>query len=267
MGKINIEDIWKKNFNDQKLIQVEESARIIASENTDECIEKYRQLERSRKGKYISSDLMKFVFPDYAKSVENRRIYNLSISNSAACLANEMFRREMEKPENVRCIFVAGAYGAGKSFFVQSLFEEVKENLEGTVIYEGSITSKAIDGKTDYAIEHNVVPNMIVLNPTLELSLRNIKERANRIGRDVRKEDCIFVYAHIYDSLKRLTSKYPSINFAIYNKSSNIPINLSVSSSIEDLNHGKLEQISNEYDNIKEKLLNEDISNLEKGEK
>lgn len=250
LGNIKMENIWERGFDDPDLLRVEKMCRETASNETDELLEKYMHLEQSRNGNYISSDLMKLVFPFYAENIENRKKYNLAISNSAACLANEMFRRSLLKPNISRCIFVAGAYGAGKSFLIQSLFETNSNELEGNIIYEGSITSKSIDSKIDYALEHNIKTDMIVLNPTFELSLKNIKERASRIGRDVKKEDAVFVYANIYQSLKRLTDKYNSINFAIYNKNTNIPQDLLVSTSIDDLNHGTYEEISSEYDKI-----------------
>ena len=99
-----------------------------------------------------------------------------------------------------------------------------------------------------------MIPSIIVLNPTLELSMRNIKERAKRIGRDVKKEDCVFVYANIYDALKRLHEKYKDLSYVIYNKTSNIPENLDVSTNIEDLNHGSYDEISKQYDEIAKNL-------------
>ena len=254
MSNIKIENIWERGFEDEDLLRVERMCREKTSSETDELIEKYIELERSRNGKYISSDLMKLVFPFYAENLENRRKYNLAISNSAACLANETFRREICKPGIKRCVFVAGPYGAGKSFLIQSLFEKHKDILDQSIVYEGSITTKSIDGKIDYALENNIEIDMIILNPTFELSLRNIKERAKRIGRDVKKEDAVFVYANIYSALKRLTEKYKSINYVIYNKKTNIPEDLSVSTSVEDLNHGTYEEISNEYDKIIKEL-------------
>ncbi len=254
MGNINIENIWKRGFEDSDLLRVEQMCREKASNETDELIEKYTKLERSRNGKYISSDLMKLVFQFYADNLENRKKYNLAVSNSAACLANEAFRREVSKNEAKRCVFVAGAYGAGKSFFIQSLFEKHKDLLDQSIVYEGSITTKSIDAKIEYAIEHNIEVDMIILNPTFELSLKNIKERANRIGRNVKKEDAVFVYANIYSSLKRLLEKYKNINYVIYNKETNIPQDLSTSNMVEDLNHGTYEEISNEYDNIMKEL-------------
>lgn len=254
MENICIDNIWKRGFEDPDMIKVEEETRIETSTNTEKCIEKYQNLEQARNGNYISSDLMKLVFDNYANDIEFRRKYNLAVSNSAACLANKAFRIAIADPKIKHCIFVAGAYGSGKSFLIQSLYEKHKEELEECVIYEGSITTKSIDEKIEVALENGAIPNIIVLNPTLELSMKNIKERAGRIGRDVKKEDCVFVYANIYESLKRLKEKYKDINFVIYNKETNIPTDLEVSTNVEDLNHGSYEEIAKEYDEICKKI-------------
>ena len=254
MENICIDNIWKRGFEDPDMIKVEEETRIETSSNTEKCIKKYQNLEQARNGNYISSDLMKLVFENYANDIEFRRKYNLAVSNSAACLANKAFRIAIADPKIKHCIFVAGAYGSGKSFLIQSLYEKHKEELEECVIYEGSITTKSIDEKIEVALENGAIPNIIVLNPTLELSMKNIKERAGRIGRDVKKEDCVFVYANIYGALKRLKEKYKDINFVIYNKETNIPTDLEVSTNVEDLNHGSYEEVSKEYDEIYKKI-------------
>lgn len=250
MENIKIENIWERGFTDLDSLRIEKMCREKASSETEKLIQDYIKLERSRNGKYISSDLMKLVFPFYANNIENRKKYNLAVSNSAACLANIAYRKAICEKGVTRCIFVAGPYGSGKSFFIQSLFERKGEMLEHSIVYEGSITSKAIDGKIDYAIEHGIKVDMIILNPTFKLSLDNIKERATRIGRDVKKEDAVFVYANIYSALKRLIEKYPDINYVIYNKKSNIIHDMNVSTVIEELNHGTYEEVSNEYDKI-----------------
>ena len=254
MENIAIENIWKRDFKDADMLKVEEETRIETSNNTEKYIKKYIELKQSRNGNYISSDLMKLVFDNYAKDIEFRRKYNLAVSNSAACLANRAYKIAISKANVNHCIFVAGAYGSGKSFFIQSLYEKNKNELKNCVVYEGSITSKAIDEKIDTAIENGVIPSIIVLNPTLELSMRNIKERASRIGRDVKKEDCVFVYSNIYGALKRLSEKYKDISYVIYNKESNTPIDLDVSTNVEDLNHGSYDEISKEYDDIIKKI-------------
>lgn len=254
MENICIDNIWKRGFDDPDMIKIEEETRIEASSNTAQCIKKYKELEQARNGKYISSDLMKLVFDKYANDIEFRRKYNLAVSNSAACLANRVFKMAVSNTKIKKCIFVAGAYGSGKSFLIQSLYEKNKNELEDCIVYEGSITSKAIDEKIDTALENGITPSIIVLNPTLELSMKNIRNRAKRIGRDVRKEDCVFVYANIYGALKRLKEKYKDISFVIYNKETNIPTDLDVSTNIEDLNHGTYDEISCEYDEINKKF-------------
>lgn len=250
MENIKIENIWKRNFEDSKMLEVEERTRKYTCSNTEECINKYNNLEQSRNGNYISSDLMKLVFDEYANNIEYRKKYNLAVANSAACLANLAYRTKIKESDADYCIFVAGPFGSGKSFLIQSLYEEKKEELKNCIMYEGSITTKTIDEKIDFAIKSGKIPCIIVLNPTLELSMQNIKDRVKRIGRDVRKEDCVYVYANIYGALKRLIEKYSNLSYTIYNKTSNIPSNLETSHNIEDLNHGSYEEVAEQYDTI-----------------
>ena len=54
MEKINIENIWTRGFEDPDMIKEEEETRIQTSTKTEECIEKYLNLEQSRNGNYIS---------------------------------------------------------------------------------------------------------------------------------------------------------------------------------------------------------------------
>ena len=188
----------------------------------------------------------------------------VSITNSAACLTNEIYKRIIQNEDFKRCIYVAGPYGAGKSFFAQSLFltEVVPED---TVVYEGSITAPAFGEKVELAIKNNIEPEIIILNPTLELSMRNIKEREKETGRNVIKSEVVEKYADMYSNIEKLfaylnssfpelqTKPYP-ISFQIYNKSSNVPEDLSVSYDIQDLQHGTRQSISERYDSIVKQL-------------
>ena len=70
MENICIDNIWKRGFEDPDMIKVEEECRIETSTNTEKCIKKYKELEQSRAGNYISSDLMKLVFEKYANNIK-----------------------------------------------------------------------------------------------------------------------------------------------------------------------------------------------------
>lgn len=261
MGNIDKNVILLKKFDSSDLQKVQAETIEITSTQTDELLKQYRRLEGSHNGRYINSDLMKMIFKIYAKSPENRSKYNLAVTNSAACLANEFYIRSINSPDVKRCVYVAGPYGAGKSFFIQSLFftGAIPEN---TIVYEGSITSPAFGKKVELALKNSVEPEIVILNPTLELSLENIRKRENETGRGVIKSEVVEKYADIYSNMQELfdylndkfpelqTKEYP-IPFQIYNKKSNIPDDLCVSYDLNDLKHGTREEISEQYDRLK----------------
>lgn len=265
MGNIDKNIIQLKEFNSLDLQRVQNEVIQITTTKTDELLEQYKKQTSSHNGRYINSDLMKMVFEVYAESQENRGKYNLAVTNSAACLTNEFYVRTIKNKDFKRCIYVAGPYGAGKSFFIQSLFLTgvIPDN---TIVYEGSITAPAFGKKVELAMKNNVETEIIILNPTLELSLSNIRERKKETGRDVIKSEVVEKYADMYSNIEKLfaylnnnsslelkTGKYP-IAFQIYNKSSNVPEDLSVSYDIHDLQHGTRQEISEKYDLIIKQL-------------
>lgn len=271
MGNIDKNIIRLKEFDSLDLQQIQNEVIHIATTMTDALFEKYRNFIQSHDGRYINSDLMKMVFKIYSESQENRAKYNLAVTNSAACLTNEFYIRTIKDRNIKRCIYVAGPYGAGKSFFTQSLFlAGVIPN--NTVVYEGSITAPEFGRKVELAMKNGVKTEIVILNPTLKLSLENIKRRAQETGRDVIKSEVVEKYADMYSNIEKLfgylksnfpelqTSEYP-ISFQIYNKSSNLPEDLSVSYNINDLQHGSRQEISEEYDLIIKQLNSPSLEN------
>ena len=254
MGNVSKDVIRKKNFPaGSKEERYEELYRTAASKFTDLILRKYAELEAGRNGRYINSDLMKMVFPKYRDDLEHRRRFNMSITNSAAVLTNEAFERAMRRDDVHRCIFVVGPYGAGKSWFAQSLFENDKYGLlsEG-VLYEGSITPPAFDNKIEYALQNGVIPDIIALNPTLELSMRNIRKRAKEIGRDVTKEEVVSKFYGFHKQLSDLLEKFSDISCAIYNKESNTKFNIeSTSDALQHFGFETIGDVEREYDRIK----------------
>ena len=253
MGKITRKNIRKQNFEvESEEEKIEEFCIDVACMYTDGMLSKYRELEASRNGKYINSDLMKMTFPFYAESAENRRKYNMSVTNSAAVLTNEAYTRALEDENIKKCIFVTGPYGAGKSYFAQSLYEspENEELLKDSIVYEGSITPPAFEEKIRLAINNGVQPYIMALNPTLELSIKNINKRAKHNGREVEKNEVLDKFVNFYTHMKELLEKI-DIPYMIYNKNQNISVNIKEGTqNIDDLNHGTRKQIENEYDKI-----------------
>lgn len=203
MSNIDEKVIRRKQFDSLELQKAQEEIIKIAITRTDELLEKYKKLPSSRGGSYINSDLMKMIFEIYAKSQENRGKYNLAVTNSAACLTNELYMRTLNDKNVTRCIYVVGPYGAGKSFFIQSLYE-AHAIPKDTIVYEGSITAPAFGEKVERAIKSNIKPELVILNPTLELSLRNIRQREIETGRSVIKSEVVEKYADLYSNIEKL---------------------------------------------------------------
>lgn len=270
MGNIDEKVIRRKQFDSLDLQKAQEEIIKITTTRTDELLEKYKKLASSRGGSYINSDLMKMIFDIYAKSQENRGKYNLAVTNSAACLTNELYMRTLNDEKVTRCIYVAGPYGAGKSFFVQSLYE-AHAIPEDTIVYEGSITAPAFGEKVEKAIKSNIKPELVILNPTLELSLRNIKQREIETGRGVIKSEVVEKYADLYSNIEKLfihlkthfpeleKQEYP-ISLQIYNKTKNAEESLDDTSyDIKDLQHGTKEEVSRAYDIAMKQLSGESL--------
>ena len=259
MGNIDEKVVLRKTFDSLELQRVQDEIIKITTTRTDELLEKYKKNISSHGGSYINSDLMKMTFDIYAKSQENRGKYNLAVTNSAACLTNELYIRTL-KDENIkRCIYIAGPYGAGKSFFAQSLYM-ANAIPKDTIVYEGSITAPAFGKKVERAMRNNIKPELVILNPTLELSLKNIKQREIETGRGVIKSEVVEKYADLYSNIEKVftylksifpeleAQEYP-ISFQIYNKTKNVEENLdNTSYDIRDLKHGTREDVSRAYD-------------------
>lgn len=265
MGNIDEKVILRKQFDSLELQEVQDRIIKLTTTRTDEILEKYKELASSHGGSYINSDLMKMTFDIYAKSQENRGKYNLAVTNSAACLTNELYIRTLRDENIKRCIYVAGPYGAGKSFFAQSLYE-AKVIPEDTIVYEGSITAPAFGEKVERAMRNGIKPELVILNPTLELSLKNIKQREIETGRGVIKSEVVEKYADLYSNIENVFShlkstfpelekqEYP-ISLQIYNKTKNVENNLDDTSyDINDLKHGTREEVSNAYDLVIKRL-------------
>lgn len=266
MGNIKKEIIRLKDFDSLHLQKVQNDIIKTTINKTDELLEEYKNFTQSHHGTYINSDLMKMVFDIYAESPHNRSLYNLAVTNSAACLTNELYTRTIRNSSIKRCIYVVGPYGAGKSFFAQSLF--LMDMIpDDTMVYEGSITAPSFGEKVKLAIKNNITPEVIVLNPTLELSMRNIKQRAIETGRDVIKSEIVDKYANIYPNMLKLFEQANTdISFQIYNKSSNIPEDSSISYDLNDLKHGTIQEISEQYDSIMKKIFMKSLEDLKDDE-
>lgn len=250
--------IWKQKIitPTEEQAAMEEVFIARAVEETEACIESYLALPASMNGHYINSDLFKEVFPEYKESLETRKKYAEVVHNSAAVLANEMFIRNARDKKVKECIFLTGVPGGGKTFFIQSLYISglIPEDI---MIYEGDITNETVKEKISLVIENNKRISIVVINPTLELAMENVINRALEIGRGA---SCTTI-ARIMSSLPTALADIiricgGNLSLGIYNKTANDVIEFFVGfDNLHLLECGTYDEIKQRLETIRLEIL------------
>ena len=88
----DIEPIVRRKFSQADRAALQEQVARAVEANSDHFLAAYRLDSRSFQGRYVNSDLMKEMFPEYSASYEHRNRYNLPVHNAAAVLAAAQFR-------------------------------------------------------------------------------------------------------------------------------------------------------------------------------
>ncbi len=250
--------IWKQSATTltEEQAAMEEKFINRATEETESCIESYLRLPSSMNGHYISSDLFKEVFPEFIESMEARRKFATVVHNSAAVLANELFIRNARDERIKECVFLTGVPGAGKTFFIQSLYlsGQIPEDI---MIFEGDITNESIKEKIKLVIENNKSVNIIVINPTLELAMENAINRALEMGRGASCSTMARIISSLPMALDNIIRMCDGkLSLGIYNKTANDVIDYCLGfNNLYLLQYGTYEEIKARLEAIRLEIL------------
>lgn len=179
---LKLEEIRETNPIEPDRAEVEK--RVISATRSDpeKLLREYRLFPDSANGRYVSADLMKEVFSDYATSSERRGRYNNIVHNSAAVLASAQFREAIQDksdPSRTEALFITGTPGAGKTSAV--LERGIPEDAR--VVYEGQLVDKISHEKIAAAIGVGLNVKIVAVLPLIETALENTKKRFDNIGR------------------------------------------------------------------------------------
>ena len=189
-----------------------------AFEHRDECIAAYCALPQSHGGTYINSDLFKEIFPEYSASNETRTKYDLAVHNSCAWLAQELFDMRAQDPEVKGCIFVTGVPGVGKSFFIQSLYEE-GSIPEGYIVFEGNLCNlEASKAKFQKLQDNGKEIDIIVLSSDIKLAYENMLKRQQEIGRGATLFTMASIASKIKAAIVMLSKLFKIRDIGVYTK-------------------------------------------------
>lgn len=177
-----LEPIRRVNPAEPDRVAVEHRVTSAVERNPEAFLRAYQQHPDSDQGRYVSADLMKEMFADYAASREARGRYNGIVHNSAAVLASAQFREAIadnRDPNRTEALFVTGCPGAGKTSAV--LANGIPANAR--LVYEGQLTDKSSHDKIAAALDAGLNVKITAVLPTVENALENTRHRFENVGR------------------------------------------------------------------------------------
>ena len=200
---------------------VQKIARVRAFNKTKKCIEMYCAMEKSHGGLYINSDLFKEIFPEFSRNKETRKKFDLAVHNSSAWLAQKLFEGKIKDPSVKECIFLTGVPGAGKSFYIQSLFEEHKIS-DGTIIFEGSLCNlEAAIAKFKMLEERGIKIRIQIIHADPVLIYQNVLQRENENGRGATLATLAYITSELRGAVTKLNELFDISEIGLFSKVGN----------------------------------------------
>ena len=178
------EPIIRLTFPEPDRAALQEALIKRVEDNPDEILKKYEQHPDSHSGRYVNSDLMKEMFPEYAESKETRARYNAVVQRSAAVLTAEQWKRVMADPtrEGDKALFLTGIPGAGKTSLIKN--KEGGLPSDAKAVYEGQLADAEFAiPKVQAALDAGLKPVIVAVHTPPERALENTFTRFNEKGR------------------------------------------------------------------------------------
>lgn len=196
-------------FEDPERASVEQKAIDLVENKPEILFEKYKSLDESFNGRYINSDLFKEVFEDYSTSPANRTVFNVPVHNSAAVLANALFREMVTSDDNShgsKVLFITGIPGAGKTTAIQGMkfdFNNFK------VVYEGQLsTFEQAKEKIAFCLQNKCEVDIVAFHRKPEKALFHTILRYYKIGRGASITAMSNIQGGMADSFEKIFNEF-----------------------------------------------------------
>jgi hypothetical protein len=216
-----IEPIIRRKFSQQDRNAVQEQVCAAVEADPDRFLVAYRLDSRSFQGRYVNSDLMKEMFPEYNVSKAHRNRYNLPVHNAAAVLAAAQFRSAITDdsvPERTNALFLTGVPGAGKTTAVlanRDLFPQ-----DARILYEGQLYDPVnAMPKFEAALNSGLDVEIVAIHVSSEQALANTVLRFEREGRGATIEALARIQGHLPTGLNHIYERFGhSVGFSVIDK-------------------------------------------------
>jgi hypothetical protein len=206
---MTLEPIRRRRFSEPDRSTVQETVAQAVEKDPDLFIDRYRSLEQSLGGRYVSADLFKETFDPYGASKDARNRYNAPVHNAAAVLASEYLRRLISAPhEHARdtVILLTGIPGAGKTSSVLQA-GELPTNIRA--VYEGQLSNpETALAKVRQVLDAGLRPVIVAVHAMPEQALENTLQRFEDIGRGASLGVMATIQGGLPDSLQTVREHF-----------------------------------------------------------
>jgi hypothetical protein len=216
-----IESIIKRDFSQPDRAAIQDQICAAVEADPERFLAAYRLDPRSFQARYVNSDLMKEMFPEYRASKEHRNRYNLPVHNSAAVLASAQFRLTIADDsvsERVNALFLTGVPGAGKTTSVMANRNQLQPDVR--IVYEGQLADPAHAlPKIEAALVRELIVEILAIHVRSEQSLTNTISRYEREGRGATIEALARIQGNLPAGLKQIQAHFgESVSLAVVDK-------------------------------------------------
>jgi hypothetical protein len=206
---MTLEPIQRRQFSEPDRSAVQETVARAVEKDPDRFIDRYRSLEQSLGGRYVSADLFKEIFDQYRTSKDSRNRYNAPVHNAAAVLASEYLRRLINAPgghERDKVILLTGIPGAGKT---SSILMAGALPASVRVVYEGQLSNpETALAKVQQVLDAGLKPVIVAVHVKPEQALQNTLQRFKDIGRGAGLGVMATIQGGLPDSLQTVRERF-----------------------------------------------------------
>lgn len=216
-----IEPIIRRKFSQPDRAAVQEQVCVAVEGDPERFLTAYCLDSRSFQGRYVNSDLMKEIFPEYNASREHRNRYNLPVHNAAAVLAAAQFRAAIADdsvPERSNALFLTGVPGAGKTTAVLANRDQFPQDAR--IVYEGQLADPVHAlPKLEAALAKRLNIEIMAIHVSSEQSLTHTILRFEREGRGATIEAMARIQGYLASGLRQIYGRFGNeVGFSVVDK-------------------------------------------------
>jgi hypothetical protein len=216
-----IEPIIRRKFSQPDRAAIEEQVCLAVEGDPERFLTAYCLDSRSFQGRYVNSDLMKEMFPEYNTSKEHRDRYNLPVHNAAAVLAAAQFRAAIADysiPKRTNALFLTGVPGAGKTTAVLANRDQFPQDAR--ILYEGQLSDPVHAlPKFEAALGRGLDVEIVAIHVLSEQALSNTIVRFEREGRGATIEALARIQGFLPGGLSQIYRRFGNeVGFSVVDK-------------------------------------------------